>query len=356
MIKVNKLLITLLVCFITTSLHAVKVEVMPTVGKAFKAEDDSLKDDEVLYGIRGTVFLNDEVAVQAAFEASTNNEIRNHPGAKTDLERVSANVVYEKNLNSRIRPYAMVGVGNESTHGTVAPKTNDGSQGFVNVGAGLKFGISKHVDLVTEARWIRKLSNDDDDIIATVGLGVNTGTSTSTSKREASIPSVTETSDVQNAINLAEFRKISQQKATQAVAKKAQVATTATTATVTTLTPAPAVVSEAIPADAIVLEEDATIPENAVEEGSLATDIIEEVPATQEGYYVQMAALFQGRGEALTNRLEQKDYPYVLHNIEKNGREATLVLVGPYQSRVEASVAMKYLKRLKKDAFIYHMN
>mgnify|MGYP000138417144 CR=1 FL=1 len=69
-----------------------------------------------------------------------------------------------------------------------------------------------------------------------------------------------------------------------------------------------------------------------------------------------MAALFKGKGESLTNRLEQKDYHYVLHNVEKRGKEATLVLVGPYESRVEAGVAMKYLKRLKSDSFIYRMN
>jgi hypothetical protein len=42
--------------------------------------------------------------------------------------------------------------------------------------------------------------------------------------------------------------------------------------------------------------------------------------------------------------------------VDKGGKEATLVLVGPYTSKVEAGVAMKYLKRLKGDAFIYHMN
>ena len=342
MIKVNKLLATLLISMMVSSVNAAKIEVMPTVGKAFKASQDRMEDTEILYGVRGTVFLNDEIAVQTSLETSNDNavgtSIQKANGAKTDLERVSANIIYEKNTGKRIRPYAMVGVGNESTHGLVAPAGNDGSQGFVNLGAGLKFGITKKVDLVTEARWIRKLSNDDDDIIATIGLGVNTGSS---AKSADQIPSVQATSDVQNAINLAEFRKISEKKKVQ---------TQVVESVVTTVEPM--VIEEDIPTNAIILDEDAT------QEATFIEDYTVEPSATSasDGYYVQMAALFEGTGEGLTDRLESKDYPYVLHNVEKRGREATLVLVGPYESRVEAAVAIKYLKRLKSDAFIYHMN
>jgi cell division septation protein DedD len=318
---------------------------MPTVGKAFKAENDLLKDDEILYGVRGTVFLNDQVAVQAAYESSTDNEVGNL-GAKTDLERVSANIVYEMNPNKRIRPYGIVGVGNESTHGLTAPSLNQGSQGFVNVGAGLKFGLSKRIDLVTEARWIRKLSNNDDDIIATIGLGINTGSTASNAKSVDKIPSVAATSDVQNAINLAEFRKLSEKKKEQTQPQTQVVEHIATVESAATVVP-----EESIPANAIILGEDEAVV-------SIESDVVETVEplATDNGYYVQMAALFKGKGESLTNRLESKDYHYVLHNVEKRGKEATLILVGPYESRVEANVAKKYLKRLKKDAFIYHVN
>ena len=101
MIKVNKMFSALLACTIATTAYAVKIEVMPTVGKAFKASHDRLQDDEILYGVRGTVFLNDEVAVQAALETSNDNAVGTAAeiaaGAKTDIERVSANIVYEKN-------------------------------------------------------------------------------------------------------------------------------------------------------------------------------------------------------------------------------------------------------------------
>jgi len=145
---------------------------------------------------------------------------------------------------------------------------------------------------------------------------------------------------------LAEFRKLSQKKAAESSVKKTEVVEK-----VAAVAPA-VVVEETIPADAIVLEEDATIAETQPVE----TSSVEEAPASEDGYYVQMAALFKGNGESLIKRLEQKNYPYVKHNVTRGGREATLILVGPYSTKLEASVASKYLKRLKRDAFIYHMN
>jgi cell division septation protein DedD len=112
------------------------------------------------------------------------------------------------------------------------------------------------------------------------------------------------------------------------------------------------VVDEGIPADAIILDESAIVDQPA----TFVEDEVIQPAASDSGYYVQMAALFQGDGSALTSRLEQKDYPYVLHNVTKGSREATLVLVGPYESRTEASVALGHLKRLKSDAFVYFMN
>lgn len=349
MIKVNKLITLFCTLVIVTSAYAVKIEVMPTVGKAFKAEDDMLKDDEILYGVRGTVFLNNEVGIQAVYEASTGNEVgtaaQKAAGAKTDIERASANIIYENNNGKRVRPYGIIGVGTESTHGLVAPASNQGSQGFINAGAGVKFGLSKRVDLVTEAKWIHKLSNDDDDIIATIGLGVHTG---SAAKKSKEVPSVNATSDVENAINLAEFKKIYAKKSETALQV---VQTPKVEEKVATIEPA--TITHDIPANAIILEEDAPIDEVVASDETTETVGAE---ATESGYYVQMAALFKGNGESLTNRLEQKDYHYVLHNVQKRGKEATLVLVGPYESRAEANIAKKYLKKLKADAFIYHSN
>ncbi|MCH9814132.1 MAG: outer membrane beta-barrel protein [Epsilonproteobacteria bacterium] len=330
MIKVNKSFTALFLFTLATSLFAVKFEITPTIAKAVvKADKDSLEDTEVLYGVRASAYLNDQVAIQASLESSQDNTMSDT--GKTDIERYALNVMYDMNNGKRVHPYTIVGVGAEKTHRVATPATNDDSQGFINAGAGLKFDISDRINLMTEAKWQRKLENDDDDIIATVGVGVKLG---STAKKAAPIPSVTETSDIDNAINLAEFRKLySDANGTKEENNSSKVAV---------VTPVE-VVQES---QEVAIAE--TIP--FVEEEIL------EPAVTQSGYYVQMAALFKGNGEVLTNRLEQKDYPYVLHATNRGGKDATLVLVGPYESRVEANVARGYLKRLKSDAFIYHMN
>jgi len=323
--KVNKLFVLLSACALVTSLNAVKVEIMPTVGKTFNADKDSLKDSEILYGIRGSVFLNEDVAIGVSFEASQDNVMSDL--GKTDIERGSINIMYEPNSDKRIRPYSIIGFGGEKTHRVSNPRTNDDSQAFVNAGAGLKFGINKNIDIVTEARWLRKLENNDNDIIATLGIGAKLGESKKSADKLASIPSVNATSDVQNAISLAKFKEIYKKKPTAVVA------------------PAPVVAIEENIAEAVYVEDGNDVVETSTYEEQ-----------AQDGYYVQMAALFKGNGEVLTNRLEKKDYPFVLHNVDRGGKDATLILVGPYESRAEAGIAIKFLKRLKRDAFVYHMN
>ncbi len=339
--KVNKLFSTLLVCLLATSLSAVKVEVMPTVGKAFNANKDSLRDNETLYGIRGAVFLNEDVALQAAIETSTDNKMQD--GGKTDIERGSLNVIYEKESDKRIRPYGVVGIGGEKVHRANIPPTNDDSQIFVNVGAGLKFGLNEHVDLVTEARWFKKLENNDVDVIATVGLGVKLGES---KKKDDHIPSVTATTEAENAISLAKFREIYEKKPIVHT-QKAEVVEVAVAQPVQ-----PVIVEEKIISEPTVVIEEEIINEPDV----IIEEEVSQSPVAEDGYYVQMAALFKGNGEVLTDRLEQKDYPYLLQDVTRYGKDAKLILVGPYATRQEANIAIKYLKRLKKDAFIYHMN
>lgn len=349
MIKVRKPIIFAAISLLATSLSAVMVEVTPTVGKAIiKAEQDGLKDTEVMYGVRGTVFLNENVGVQAAFEASQDNEMSD--GGKTDIERAALNVIYEHKNGKRVRPYTLVGIGSERTHRTSG--ANDDSQAFVNAGAGLKFGLNDRVDVMTEAKWIHKLEDDDDDIIATVGVGVKIGDVAKKEPVKPNVPSITETSEAENAMNLAQFKKLYGEKNTE---------TNGTEVTPQMPLEEATTVSKIEKAEVVATTTDDGIPmaQTFPVDTPQTSEIIvsEEItPITQGGYYIQMAALFEGSGDALTNRLAQKDYPYVLHHVTRNGKDATLVLVGPYQSKTEANIAKSYLKRLKSDAFVYHMN
>ncbi len=333
--KVNKILAALLLPALATSAYSVSFEIMPTISKAIaKTDGDPLQDDKIFFGVRGNVYINDNVAIGVGVEASTDNTMSD--GGLTDLERVSLNAVYELNNGYKVRPFALAGFGGEKVHRS--SPTDDDSQLFFNLGGGLKFALSDRIDLITEGKWLRKFENGDNDLIATIGLGIKLGgTTRGESVAATTVPSVTETSEVENAISLAKLREINTQKAS----------------------PAPAVVTESV----VTVVENVSVEPIIIEEATYVedTNFIEDTGVTYEaisesGYYVQMAAFFDGDGGALPDRLEQKNYPYIFHSVDRKGRDATLILVGPYESKAEAAVAMKYLKRLKRDAFIYHLD
>ncbi len=333
--KVNKILAAILLPALATSAYGVSFEIMPTISKAIaKTDGDSMKDDRMFFGVRGNAYLNDNVAIQAGIEASTDNKMSDN--GLTDIERVSLNAIYELNNGYKVRPFALAGFGGEKVHRS--SPTNDDSQLFFNLGGGLKFALSDRIDLIAETKWLRKLENKDNDLIATIGLGIKLGGTKRgmSSSASVAVPSVQETSEVDNAISLEKLREINAQ-------KEAPAAPVVTQSVVSTVEP-------------VIIEsglEEATYIED--------TNFIEDTSATYEaisesGYYIQMAAFFGGDGGALPDRLEQKNYPYIFHSVNRKGKDATLILVGPYESKAEATVAMKYLKRLKRDAFIYHLD
>ncbi len=333
----QKGVLSLLAIATISSIYAAQFEITPTIGKKIANDDVTLDDSKALFGIRGTAFVTPNVGIQGVLESSVNNKTVDHNGGvgDTDIERGALNVVLQANGN-RVKPYAMAGVGYERTHGISVPTTNDDSQVFYNAGIGLKFGLTDKVNLITEVKGMHKVENDDDDLIGTVGVGVVLGGSASKK------PSC----DEPKALSLDEFAKMCKTKKETPQETPAQVAEPVMQATQTE-PPAPVIDEKTAAVTEPVIEEN----DNCVVEVDSHSDEGTSV-SIPEGYYVQMAALFKGNGEVLTAKLERKNYPYVLYNTERFGKEATLVLVGPYETRKEASVALRYLKRLSRKAFI----
>ncbi len=336
----QKGVLSLLAVAAVSTIYAAQFEITPTIGKKIANDDTTLDDSKVLFGIQGTAFVTPNVGVQGVLESSVNNKTVDSSGGvgDTDIERGALNVVLQANGN-RVKPYALAGVGYERTHGTSVPTTNDDSQVFYNAGVGLKFGLTDRVNLITEVKGMHKAENGDDDLIGTVGVGVVLGGS----KKKK--PSCNEP----KALSLDEFAKMCKTKKVEAEKTPAQVAQPAMEATQT---------EPPAPAAPVVDEKTAAVSAPAVEESANCVVEVdthaeeEKTLSIPEGYYIQMAALFKGNGEVLTAKLERKNYPYVLYNTERFGKEATLVLVGPYETRKEAAVALRYLKRLSRKAFI----
>ncbi len=315
------------------SLNAAQFELTPTIGKKVYNKDSTLDDSEVLFGIRGTAYATENIALEATLESSTNNKTLG--GGDTDIERGSLNLIFEA-PGAKIRPYLTGGIGYERTHGNTVKTTNDDSQAYYNGGVGMKFDINDNINLLTEVKGMHKIENGDNDIIATVGLGVKFG------QKTAKKP----TCETPAALSLDEFAKMCKTPkaaAPSVVQMPQQEIATQVQQNVVVEQNIP--VAQTIPADNCVVElSDKPIIQETQEKSETA-DIA-------EGYYIQMAALFRGNGELLTSKLERKNYPHVLYNTTRFGKDATLVLVGPYESRKEASIALKYLKRLSRKAFV----
>ncbi len=309
-----------------SALLGAQYEIMPTVGKKFADDDKTLDDSKVLMGIRGTMYVTPNIGIQAVGESSLNNPTIG--GGDTDIERASLNAVYEKSTG-KVRPYVMAGAGYEWTHGNTVKLTDDDSQAFANAGAGVKFELKKNLSLVTEVKGMHKFENGDNDLIGTVGLGMRVGAP------EEKAP----TCSSKKVLTLDEFSKMCKTKTVQAAPQPMPV---------TQMQSEPEVVAE----EKVTAVKEAPVKETCTMEGQVVTQTHAEGAPIPEGYYVQMAALFKTNGDILTGKLERKNYPYVTYNTKRRGKDVTLVLVGPYQSRKEAKVSLKYLRRLSRGAFV----
>lgn len=334
----QKGLVSVLTVAALSTLYAAQFEIMPTVGKKIANDDTTLDDSKVLWGIRGTAYVTPNIGIQLVGETSSANPTIG--GGDTDIERGAINVLYEGGTQ-KVRPYVVAGAGYEATHGATVKTTNDDSQMFYNAGAGVKFGLTDRVNLVAEVKGMHKVENHDDDIIGTVGVGMKLGSV------EKPVPNC----NTPKAMSLDQFARMCK---TEKPVVPAQVA-----APVQQLQQEPEVVTEpvSVPVPEEVVDEKTKCVVDVegpvvMDENTDESTVDHESATIPEGYYVQMAALFKGNGDMLTSRLERKKYPYVLYNTKRFGKDATLVLAGPYETRKEAAVALRYLKRLSRKAFV----
>jgi len=80
--------------------------------------------------------------------------------------------------------------------------------------------------------------------------------------------------------------------------------------------------------------------------------VYDSQPVNANLYYVQVAAWFNSTDEQLLNKLDSRGFIYDIENTVRKGRDVQLVKVGPYEQYTDAKLALKDLKRIKKDAYI----
>ena len=337
----NKFLLsTVAVSVLSTIVYAgPRFEITPMISKKVYnyntgVDAPRFDDGEILMGARANAYVTDKVSVQLAVDASKENHMLKpgEPNAWTDLERGMLNVQYDiptRGKLERVTPFVSAGLGYERLHKTEA-STNVDSQAFYNAAAGLRYSINDRVDLVGEGRWIHKVEDTDDDAMIGVGVGYKFGNSC-------------------NALSLADLK--------QRTPKVVHIVEPVVASPIVAPKVAPVAVAPVVtqPAAEVIdtrIEYDSGVVDMCQEGGMVDASCPagRDLSADVEGYFVQVIALRKNSPDVIASRLDAKGYNYTL----KEDGDLTRVLVGPYESRHAAASALRGLKKIRRDAFIYH--
>ncbi len=316
-----------------------RVEVTPMLSKKvynYNSGVDAprLDDGELQLGVRANAYLFPKaprLSVQAALDASKDNAMGD--GGKTDIERGMLSLQYDiptKGKLSKVTPYVFAGGGYEKLHRTIAAQNVD-SQAFYNAGGGLRYSVNDRVDLVGEGRVIHKVEDTDDDALVGVGVGYKFGGQKTVAKKSNLKP-----------LTMAELAKLTKKKEPVAPAP-----------IVTPVEPVAApVAQESLPVEGEIVDTRIEYDSGYVDmcDNGASEETTSALSTVAEGYYVQVIALRKNSPDVIISRLNAKGYDYVL----KGEGNLTRVLVGPYESRTAAKSALRGLKKIRRDAFIYH--
>jgi hypothetical protein len=241
----------------------------------------------------------------------------------TQLDRFYLNGLYEFCNDKKLMPYIFAGFGYENVR---HESYNLESGGFFNTGVGLKYQLNSDINLITEARALKKFDNSDLDITTALGLGFMFG-----------------------AIDTENIESIELD---------------------TSIEPKPDIIPSIIPADApIASMTEVEEPYSTDDEKYENLDVvpIDEINRknsyhsndvnlqdTEPAYYIQIAALFKSNATD-SSYFQQLDKHGLNHEVKETtvkGRPVKLLLVGPYSSQAEARADLNRAKQIEKGAFI----
>ena len=219
--------------------------------------------------------------------------------ASTDVDRFYINGLHNIDSGySRLIPYVYAGFGYER----VDKEYNDyKSQGFFDAGLGVKFGINDKVSLLADVQGIKKFRDNDFDILASLGLGFFFGANNQVAPKTTTINIVPKKKPV---------RKI----------------------TIIKLKP----------------------------KTETKTLVVKEAPkkvkSSKSGeYYIQLAAAFKtdvADGCHFTEEMDKEGISYSVKYTKIGGKNASVLVTGPYSSKEEAKEELAKIRKISKDAFI----
>ncbi len=292
------------------------LEIAPVVGYNSFDSSSSMSDD-VVYGIRATAHMNSLYGYRLGYIRADDIKYSPTVGSKkrTNMQRITADLLVSGEEEYNVIPYFLLGGGYEMLS---AETSKDVSQGFVNGGVGFKYLISSSVNATLEGKALKKFDTSDLDYMVTFGFGYTFG-------EQANTPEMEESSMFDK-----ELQSLNDKNSDD-------------------------LQSEDIVAIDKIEDESIDIASYESKDAPTFEESFKKVSQEETtGYYVQMIALFNEKSDEniVLNSLQSRGYTGIQKDISIGSKDATIVLVGPFESTQSANDELKNLKKIKDDAFV----
>jgi len=271
-----------------------------------------LKDGHMAYGIRGGSYKDNGLGYQLGFEHIPD---ANCKGLK--LNRIYTNLVLMSPAKIKLKPYGLVTAGYEisSIH------EHKPSQLFMGAGAGLRYELTPKVNAFIETRVLQKLKTDDTDIVTTLGVAYALDTPSSSRYAEG-IPSFQK-------VNIQPRRVVSYSRPVLDSRYKK--------------------VSRPMHVRRYV----ESLPKRPKHVKRYVESLPIHMRQSVRNYYVQLAALSRSSASPILNKLYAKGITNAnVQQVYRGSRKLSLVVVGPYRSKREATMNLKRFRKFNHGAFI----
>lgn len=266
-----------------------KSDIALTTGYNKFDDPEFLKGSRYYVGIRGGVYQDNGFGYQLGYEQANGANCQG-----LNLRRFFTNALFISKQPNGFHPYGVLSAGYEMSN----IDEHKPNQLFLGAGVGLRKGLSKQVNGFIETRVLRKSKSDDTDIITTLGLAY----ALENMQLHKQKPSVMQYNVV-----------------TQPVV------------------------------NSVVIQESTVAVSPVVDETPVIVDTVD----AQKYYYVQMVALAKTNPDSYVTKLYLQGIDNVhVKEVNEKGRSLSLVIVGPFVDRKEASQSLKGLKRVSREAYI----
>ncbi|NPA81835.1 MAG: porin family protein [Epsilonproteobacteria bacterium] len=302
-----------------------KYQITPYAGYNFTDSDAELKDYP-LVGVSFDTFLNERYGLRLGFENGLKAKYKGYPSStgmeNTDIYRYYVNAIVNANDTFQtyfaFDPYLFGGIGYEDVDKNCL---GEKSQGFTNVGVGIRFPINEELSIVSEAKAIQKWKNKDVDVVGNIGVGYRFGECAPTPAAAPLPPPKVEPKPEPKTEKIVIYNQF------PAVTPVVQP------------TVKPAVTNECVYANTIPKSKDICDNRN----------------------YIQVAAKLkclpneEYDNKKFLNKIKRYGYHYIIYNTtNRAGKKVSKVLIGPYRCLSDAKRHLCDIKRkIAKDAFVY---